>query len=162
MAHLQFQMFSPLSSWWEAWQHALRHDAKEVAGSPISRRQQEIDWHTGQYSDHRKPQGLLPRRHTSSNKIILTPTKPHLLIVPLPMRLQGLMTFKWPHSPNSLLWLYLWSMVSIILEPQPGGFPSVVVILFYHLLVYIIWNMKPIILILLTLLTILKTASLWG
>jgi hypothetical protein len=36
-AGLQFQRFSPLSSWWEAWQHAGRHGAGEVAESFISR-----------------------------------------------------------------------------------------------------------------------------
>ena len=28
--NLQFQRFSPLSSWWEAWQHAGRHDKRRV------------------------------------------------------------------------------------------------------------------------------------
>jgi hypothetical protein len=33
---LQFQRFSPLSSWWEAWWYAGRHDAGEGAESSTS------------------------------------------------------------------------------------------------------------------------------
>ena len=32
-AGLQFQRFRPLSSWWEAWQHAGRHGARGAEGS---------------------------------------------------------------------------------------------------------------------------------
>jgi hypothetical protein len=33
---LNFQRFSPVSSWQEAWQRAGRHGAEEVTGSSIS------------------------------------------------------------------------------------------------------------------------------
>ena len=33
---LTVQRFSPLSSWQEAWRHAGKHDAREVAESPTS------------------------------------------------------------------------------------------------------------------------------
>jgi hypothetical protein len=35
-AGLQVQRFSPLSSWWEAWQHPGRHDAGEGTESSTS------------------------------------------------------------------------------------------------------------------------------
>ena len=69
-AGLQFQRFSSLSSWWEAWQHAGRHDAEEGAEGLTS-------WSAGsrrrlcQYwaeLEHRRPQSLPPQWHTSSNK----------------------------------------------------------------------------------------------
>ena len=73
-----------------------RHDAG-VAESPIPCRQQEVDWDTGWYPEHRKPQSPPPQWRTSSNKAIPTPIKSHLLIVPLPMRLWGPITVKLPY-----------------------------------------------------------------
>ena len=40
-AGFQFQRFSPLSPWWEAWQHAGRHGARERAESSMSCSKQE-------------------------------------------------------------------------------------------------------------------------
>jgi hypothetical protein len=34
--NLQFQRFSPLSSWWEAWQHAGRHGTGAENSTPWS------------------------------------------------------------------------------------------------------------------------------
>ena len=83
MAPLQFQSFSPLLAWQGAWQRAGRHGAVEIAESLTSHRQLEVDWHTHQYPEHRKPtQSPPPQWHTSSNKAISYPTKPHLLLVP--------------------------------------------------------------------------------
>ena len=43
------------------------------------------DSHSGWYPEYRKPQGPPQQRHTVSNKATPTPTRPHPLIVPLPM-----------------------------------------------------------------------------
>lgn len=41
---------------------------------------QNVNWDTGGYPKHRKPQILPPEWDTSSNKAMPTPTKPHLPI----------------------------------------------------------------------------------
>ena len=85
-----------LSSWWGAWQHAGRCGTGEKNWD-TSCRQQEVICDTGQYPEHRNPQSPPPQCHTSSNKAIPIPTKPHLQIVPRPKRLWEPNTFKLPH-----------------------------------------------------------------
>jgi hypothetical protein len=74
---LQFQMFSPLSSWQKAWQYAGRHSAREGAESYTSRDTGSIRrlCHTGHCLNIWDP----PQWHTSSKKATPTLTRPHLL-----------------------------------------------------------------------------------
>ena len=87
-AGLQFQRFSPLSSWWEAWQRAGRHGAEEL-------RTLHLDPQTARrdcvHSEHRRPQSPL---HSDA----LPPIRPHLLIVPLPMGQTFKCASPWGHS----------------------------------------------------------------
>ena len=112
---LQNQRFTPLSSWWGAWQCAGRHGAREGAESSmwIHRQQKETVCHTGtslsiyDLKDH-PHNGTLP------------PTRPHPLIVPLPMdqtfkhmSLRVPSLFKPPQAWHHHSWLLslLWEMV---------------------------------------------------
>jgi hypothetical protein len=84
---LQFQRFSPLSSWWEAWQHAGRHWVRGAKSSTSwSAENQEEDFISHWVElQHRRPQSPSHQGNISSNKAIPTPTKPYLLIVTLSM-----------------------------------------------------------------------------
>ena len=99
---LQFQRLSPLSSRQEAWQHPGRHGARGAESSTSSfkgRQGQNVLRQPGGGS-----QSLPPQWHTFSNKATVIPTRPYLLIVPLP----GSSIFKPPHPsplPLSLLWM---------------------------------------------------------
>jgi hypothetical protein len=68
-AGLQFQRFSSLSSWWEAWQSAGRHSAREGAESSTSKGRQE------RLSSRQQKEGL--KAHPQSDT--LPPTRPHPL-----------------------------------------------------------------------------------
>jgi hypothetical protein len=85
-AGLQFQGFSPLSSWQEARQHPGRHGAGEGAENStldLKAARRRLSFHTGQSLSI----GDLKTHiySTSFNKATLTPIRPHLLIVPLTM-----------------------------------------------------------------------------
>ena len=93
-AGLQFQRFSPLSSWWEAWRCAGRHgaemrvlhlDLKAVRRLTSTGNQKEALFCTGWCLSTRRPQSPPTQWCTSSNKATPISIRPHLLIVPLPM-----------------------------------------------------------------------------
>lgn len=63
-----------------------------------------------------RPQGSPPRRHSSSSKATLPPTRPHALIVPLPMD-YGLSLFKPP--VGSLFHLFFFCCLFLVLEIEP-------------------------------------------
>jgi len=78
-AGLQFQRFSPLTSWQESWEHPGRVGAGRAQSS----------WWTGSRKGLSVPLSIFwvytnlkdqpPQWHTSSNKVTLTLTRPHLL-----------------------------------------------------------------------------------
>ena len=103
---LLFQRFNPLS-WWEAWQHAGRHDVggdkSSTSWSPGSRRRllatSGIAW------TYMRPQSPSPQWHTSSYKA----TSPYYSVLLLPigqafkhMSLWGPFLFKPPHYETHL------------------------------------------------------------
>ena len=81
---LQFQRFSLLSLWQEAWWHAGRCGAGGAESSTSWAPGRNIVLHCTEL-EHRRPQTPPPQWHTSSNKTTPTPTKPYLLIVPFPI-----------------------------------------------------------------------------
>jgi hypothetical protein len=92
---LQFQRFSPLSSWWEAWWHAGRCDSGEVArvlhpDQLAAGRETETETGPGlSIWDLKAP----PPPHSDT----LPPARPHLLTVPLPLSLRRPFSFKPQH-----------------------------------------------------------------
>lgn len=68
-ASFQFQRFIPFSSRWGTWQHAGRHDAKEVAENSHLHMKTIRREHLWAQFGLLKPQNLLPS-DTSSNKIM--------------------------------------------------------------------------------------------
>ena len=94
---LQVQRFSPLSSRQKAWQHPGM-TLKKLSSTSCSEGEQKI----AVFQEARR--SPLPQWQTSSSKVTPVPTRPHLLIVPLP----GSSIFKPPHPsplPLSLLWM---------------------------------------------------------
>jgi hypothetical protein len=107
------QIISPWSSWQETWQCTGRHDAGEVAESSTSasagRLTVGMAWAFGTL------------KHTPGDTP--PPTRPHLLIVPLPIRLWGPSPFKPPQSSlekilcvcvwerETFYFLHYWAMV---------------------------------------------------
>jgi hypothetical protein len=99
-AGLQFQRFSPLSSRWEAWQHAGRHGTSGAKSSTswLTGSKEETVCHTGQSlstGDLKAPPSLW---HTSSNK-----AKPPDSVIPYRqafkhMNLWEPYLFKLPHK----------------------------------------------------------------
>ena len=95
---LRFQTFSPLSSW----QGASYMQADVV----LDLRMQHLAGNRKltdllrKWPEHEKSQHLPPQWYTFSNKTIPTLTRPYLLIVPFPMRLWGIITFKLLHPAS--------------------------------------------------------------
>ena len=100
---LTVQKFSTLSSWWEAWQHADRHDAEERTEistfRPVDSRKRVKHW---AWLEQLRPQNPAPVTHflqqgyNYSNKRRLL-----LLILLLPLGLWGPFSFK---PPQLLIW----------------------------------------------------------
>ena len=77
------QRFSPLLSWWEAWRHASRHGARhraeevaesstfELAGSRKKKKSEPLSLARASETS---------KGHTSFNKAIPAPTRPHVLM----------------------------------------------------------------------------------
>ena len=107
--HLYFPRFSPLSSWQAAWQRKGRAGVGGVVENPMSCRLQEDIWDNGPYAEHSKPQRPPPYWQVSFNKALPTPTKQHLLMVLLPVRLHRTIIFRpphsisWPHKLNHII-----------------------------------------------------------
>lgn len=62
-AYLEFQRFSPISAWWETWQHSGRHSTGQAAESSVfelagSYRERHWGW-----LEHWKPQSPQPVTH---------------------------------------------------------------------------------------------------
>jgi hypothetical protein len=79
-AGLLFERFSPLSSWWEAWQRVGKHDAREGAESSTS-------WSTGsrKTETHWSVWSFLDLRADSQWPTPLLQSRPHLLTALLPL-----------------------------------------------------------------------------
>jgi hypothetical protein len=97
---LQFQGFSPLSLWWEAWHHAGRLGIGGAKSSIFSSAsiQEEVLFYPGQSLSTQSP----------PHSDILPPTRPHCLLVPLFMgqefkhlSLWGPNLFKPPYKPKT-------------------------------------------------------------
>jgi hypothetical protein len=85
-AGIEFQGFNPLSLWQETWQHPGRNDNGGTESSTSCSEGKQEDCHP--QAAKKKLSQSLPHSDT------LPPTRPHLLIVPLP----GPSIFKLSHS----------------------------------------------------------------
>jgi hypothetical protein len=74
--------FSLFSSWWRSWHPVNRHGAGEGAESSTFRssgsRRRLCTQGDLAFLEHMRPQCLPPPWHTTSNKVIPTPKRPHL------------------------------------------------------------------------------------
>jgi hypothetical protein len=92
---LTVQRFSPLSSWWRAWQHAGRHGAGEGAeSSTLDQLTVGREWDSGpdlSIWDFNAHPHLLQQSHSYSHQ-----ATPYNITVPLPMGLCRPLSFKLP------------------------------------------------------------------
>ena len=69
-AGLQFQRFSPLSSWWEAWRHAASHGDTGAEVLHLHLKEEGDCVPHWEYLEHIGAQSLLPKGYISSNKAL--------------------------------------------------------------------------------------------
>ena len=110
---LWFQTSSPLSSWQGAWY--MQADVVLDLRMQLLAGNRKLTDLLRKWPEHEKYQHLPPQWHTFSNKTIPTLTRPYLLIVPFPMRLWGIITFKLLHPASSLSVSHVSSACSLLL-----------------------------------------------
>jgi hypothetical protein len=93
----RFSLWTWQEAWWPTGRHGAGEEAESSASGPTGSRKRE--WATGlDWAPQTSKPTLL--RHTSFSKATPTPTRPHLLIVPLPMSLWGPFSFRSPQDPS--------------------------------------------------------------
>ena len=133
LGDLQFQRFSPLSPWWETWWRAGRHGAGEGAEISTSWLAGNKKWSVllGMTWSYRRSQSFASTVTHFFNKTTPTPTRPHLLIVQLPLGAH----FQSNHHKYINIWYWLAALHLPFWILSPVGF-------FFWFYIYIFYFLK--------------------